>query len=244
FCQSLAPGGRVFKQTTLTGEIIQDTQSLDELNHPTPLVNTDASTRIKNGRGKTRGKGLEKMKKAMISKMKIDIPVGKGRPTILDQSAKLSNEFEINLDEHYVKDSCEDILKNRSLQWCYKLKQLFKSARLEKEARKIEVPELTPENWNRLCDMWIDPKHKNNMKDLKDLYTSGEASMIIDEIVDTVLGTKSGYIRGLGYGPKPNTTRATQRKMAELEDSLRKAKQEAGSAQNNLQNRLNAAELW
>ncbi|KAH0654676.1 hypothetical protein KY289_032354 [Solanum tuberosum] len=338
----MAPGGHVFKQTTLTGETIQDTQSLDELNNPTPLVNTDASTRIKNGRGKTRGKGLEKMKKAMGSKMKIDIPVGKGRPTKPVQSAKLSNElgiiarnfislpnkwkeltredrdaalircherFEINLDEHYVKDSCEDILKNRSRQWRYKLKQLFESARSEEEARKIEVPELTSENWNRLCDMWIDPKHKkrcdinkvnrtklksnhfmgskafvaaraelgenepekvepdriefykhthykskkgwssleaethyNNMKDLKDLYTSGEASMTTDEIVDTVLGTKSGYIRGLGYGPKPNTTRVTQRKTAELEDSLRKAKQEAASAQNNLQNRLNAAE--
>ncbi|KAH0716622.1 hypothetical protein KY285_012653 [Solanum tuberosum] len=93
FCQSMAPGGRVFKQTTLTGETIQDTQSLDELNNPTPLVNTDASTRIKNGRGKTRGKGLEKMKKAMGSKMKIDIPVGKGRPTKPVQSAKLSNEL-------------------------------------------------------------------------------------------------------------------------------------------------------
>ncbi|KAH0733014.1 hypothetical protein KY289_004202 [Solanum tuberosum] len=225
----MALGGHVFKQTTLTGETIQDTQSLDELNNPTPLVNTDASPRIKNGHGKTRGKGLEKMKKAVRSKMKIDIPV----------------------------DSCEDILKNRSLQWCYKLKQLFESARSEEEAPKIEVPELTLENWNRLCDMWIDPKHKgenepekveephrNNMKDLKDLYTSGEASMITNEIVDTVLGTKSGYIRGLGYGPKPNTARATQRKTAELEDSLRKAKQEAASAQNNLQNRLNAAELW
>ncbi|WMV58276.1 hypothetical protein MTR67_051661 [Solanum verrucosum] len=55
----------------------------------------DASTRIKNGRGKTRGKGLEKMKKAMGSKMKIDIPVGRGRPTKPVQSAKLSNEFGI-----------------------------------------------------------------------------------------------------------------------------------------------------
>nr|XP_009604539.1 uncharacterized protein LOC104099299 [Nicotiana tomentosiformis] len=31
-------------------------------------------------------------------------------------------KFEINLDEHYTKDSCEDILKNRSRQWRYKLK--------------------------------------------------------------------------------------------------------------------------
>ncbi|KAL3368815.1 hypothetical protein AABB24_009567 [Solanum stoloniferum] len=83
--------------------------------------------------------------------------------------------------------------------------------------------------------------HYNNMTDLKDLYTSGESSTI-DEIVDTILGTKSGYIKGLGYVPKPNTTRSTQRRLTELEDSLKKAKQEAVSAQLELQNRLNAAE--
>ncbi|KAH0679101.1 hypothetical protein KY284_020186 [Solanum tuberosum] len=69
-------------------------------------------------------------------------------------------KFEINLDEHYVKDSCEDILKNRSRQWRYKLKKMFESAFSEEVSRKIEVPELTPENWNRLCDMWSNPEHK------------------------------------------------------------------------------------
>ncbi|KAG5610640.1 hypothetical protein H5410_021921 [Solanum commersonii] len=69
--------------------------------------------------------------------------------------------------------------------------------------------------------------HYNNMIDLKDISASGEPSMTIDEIVDTVLRTKSGYIKGLSYGRKPNTTRATQRRMAELEYSLKKAKQEA-----------------
>ncbi|KAH0720493.1 hypothetical protein KY284_005523 [Solanum tuberosum] len=78
--------------------------------------------------------------------------------------------------------------------------------------------------------------HYNNMTDLKDLYTSGESSMTIDEIMDTILGTKSGYIKGLGYGPKPNTTRSTQRRTAELEDSLKKGKQEVVSAQLELQN--------
>ncbi|KAM3305926.1 hypothetical protein P3S67_012795 [Capsicum chacoense] len=75
----------------------------------------------------------------------------------------------------------------------------------------------------------------NNMNDLKALYTFGESSMTIDKIVDAVLGTKSGYIKGLGYGPKPNTTRATQRRTTELEDSLKKAKLEAASTQNELQ---------
>ncbi|KAM3361131.1 hypothetical protein P3S68_015985 [Capsicum galapagoense] len=127
------------------------------------------------------------------------------------------------------------------------------------EARKMEVEQLTSENWNKLCDMWNDPEHKkrckinkgnrtklksnhfmgskefvaarpeicekesegiepdriefykhthytsekrwsseeaetnyNNMNDLKALYTSGESSMIIDEIVDAVLSTKLG----------------------------------------------------
>ncbi|XP_059307640.1 uncharacterized protein LOC132059130 isoform X3 [Lycium ferocissimum] len=312
FCKSMAPGGHIFKQTTLTGKTIRATQSPDESNNVTPPVNTDDSTKIRNGRGKTRGKGLERMRKTMGSKMKIEIPLGKGRPTKPTQSAKLSNElgiiarnflslpnkwkeltredkdaalirchekFEIDLDEHYVKDSVEDILKNRSRQWRYKLKQLFESARSEEEARKIEVPELTRENWNKLCDMWADPEHKaengvepdriefyksthystekgwssleaetnyNNLKDLKDIYTSGEPgepSMTIDQIMDTILGKKSGYIKGLGYGPKPDTTRATQRRTAELEDSLRKTKEEAATAQHDLQKRLNAAEI-
>ncbi|XP_060170993.1 uncharacterized protein LOC132601944 [Lycium barbarum] len=91
----MAPGGCIFKQTTLTGETIQATQSPDESNNLTPAVNTDDSPRIRNGRGKTRGKGLERMRKTMGSKMKIEIPVGKGRPTKPTQSAKLSNELGI-----------------------------------------------------------------------------------------------------------------------------------------------------
>ncbi|PHT94342.1 hypothetical protein T459_02224 [Capsicum annuum] len=77
----------------------------------------------------------------------------------------------------------------------------------------------------------------------KSSNTSGESSITIDEIVDLVLSTKSGYIKGIGYGPKPNTTRATQRKMAELENSLKKVKLEAASAQNELQKRLNVVEI-
>ncbi|KAF3631682.1 hypothetical protein FXO37_27827 [Capsicum annuum] len=205
----------------------------------------DDSTRLKKGRGKTRGKGLKKMKKAMGSKMIIEIPIGKGRSIKPIQSAKLSNKlgiisrnflslpskwkeltreekdaapircherFEINLDENYVKDSCKDILKNRSQQWRYKLKQKFESSGSVEEARKIE----------------------NNMKELQALYTSRESSTTIDEIVDVVLGTKSGYIKVLGYGPKPNTTMATQRRTTELEDSLKKVKLGVVSAQNEL----------
>ncbi|KAG5576495.1 hypothetical protein H5410_056629 [Solanum commersonii] len=231
----MAPGGRVYKQKTLTGQTVSSAQSTDESNKCTRATATDDTASFKRGRGKTRGKGLEKMKRALGKKMVIEIPIWK-RETVK------AEKFEINLDEHYVKDSCEDILKNRSRQWHYKLKKMFESALSEEVARKIEVPELTPENWNRLCDMWSNPEHKNNMIDLKALYTSGESSMTIDEIVDAILGKKSGYIKGLGYGPKPNTNRATQRRTTELEDSLERRRRKA-LVSNLVQKQLDALKL-
>ncbi|KAG5615572.1 hypothetical protein H5410_015396 [Solanum commersonii] len=302
---------RIYKQKTLTGKTVSSAQSANESNKCAPATGTDDTARFKRGQGKKRGKGLEKMKRALGKKMVIEIPAGKGRPVKAVQSAKLSNElgiiarnflalpnkwkeltveekdvvlirchkFEINLDEHYVKDSCEDILKNRSRHWHYKLKKMFESALSEEVSRKIEVPELTSENWDRLCGMWSNPEHKgdttsegvepnriefyknthysnekdwaseeaetnyNNMINLKALYTLGESSMTIDEIVDAILGKNSGYIKGLGYGLKPNTNRATQRRTTELEDSLRKTKEEVVSVQLGLQKRLDAAEV-
>ncbi|KAM3343657.1 hypothetical protein P3S68_025747 [Capsicum galapagoense] len=157
----------------------------------TDVFSSDDSAQLRKGCGKTRGKGLEKMKKAMGRKIKIEIPIGIERPNKPIQSAKLSNElgiiaqnflplpnkwkeltkedkdtalircherFNINLDEHYVKDSCEDILKNRSQQWCYKLKQKFESAHFVEEARKMKVEQLTSGNWKKLCDIWNDPE--------------------------------------------------------------------------------------
>ncbi|XP_070036108.1 uncharacterized protein [Nicotiana tomentosiformis] len=337
----MAPGGRVSRQTTITGASTQASRSSDLSNSNNTIPNTYDSTRIRKGRGRTMGKGLEKMEKSIGRKMVIDIPVGKGRPVEAISSAKLSNElgiisrnflllpnkwkeltredkdaalirfhFEINLDEHYTKDSCEDILKNRSRQWCYKLKNLIECASSEEEARKIEVPELIPENWNRQCDMWAYPEHKrryeinkvnrtklksnhfmgsrafvaaraeigvnehggvepnriefyksthyssekgwsspeaetnyNKMRDLRARSVSEENPMTIDEIADNVLGTRSGYIKGLGYGPKPITTTTTKRRTAELEDSLRRAKEDAATAQHGLQEYLNATEI-
>ena len=43
----------------------------------------------------------------------------------------------------------------------------------------------------------------------------------IDNIVDEVLGTRSGYIKGLGYGPKPSSSRSKV-----LEESLKKTQDE------------------
>nr|XP_016498266.1 PREDICTED: uncharacterized protein LOC107817019 isoform X1 [Nicotiana tabacum] len=80
------------------------------------------------------------------------------------------------------------------------------------------------------------------MRDLRARSVSEENPMTIDEIVDNVLGTRSGYIKGLGYGPKPNTTTTTKRRTTELEDALRRAKEDAATTQHGLQERLNVAE--
>ncbi|KAM7500249.1 hypothetical protein LguiA_024663 [Lonicera macranthoides] len=48
-----------------------------------------------------------------------------------------------------------------------------------------------------------------------------KCNMIDDEAADRVLGTKSDYIKGLGYGPKPNTSTSSNRRNVELEKALR-----------------------
>ncbi|KAF3682357.1 hypothetical protein FXO38_01308 [Capsicum annuum] len=162
----------------------------------------------------------------MLSEMKIEIPIGKGRLTKPIQSAKLSNELEI-IARNFL------LLPN-------KRKELIKE---DKDAAPI-ICHINKANSTKLkSDHFMGSKafvaaraEINNITDLKALHTSGEASMTIDEIVDVVLSTKSGYIKGLGYGHKPNTTRATQKRTAELEDSLKKEKQEAVRAQHELQN--------
>ncbi|KAH0724884.1 hypothetical protein KY284_000749 [Solanum tuberosum] len=91
----MAPGGCVYKQKTLTGQTVSSAQSADESNKCTPATATDDTARFKRGRGKSRGKGLEKMKRALGKKMVIEIPARKGRPIKAVQSAKLSNELGI-----------------------------------------------------------------------------------------------------------------------------------------------------
>ena len=43
----------------------------------------------------------------------------------------------------------------------------------------------------------------------------------IDNIVDEVLGTRSRYIKGLGYGPKPSSS-SSKANHVDLEESLKK----------------------
>ncbi|KAH0706318.1 hypothetical protein KY285_010820 [Solanum tuberosum] len=63
---------------------------------------------------------------------------------------------------------------------------MFESALSEEVARKIEVPELPPENWNRLCDMWSNPEHnkrchvnKVNRSKLKCNHFMGSKTFVV-----------------------------------------------------------------
>ncbi|KAF3678755.1 hypothetical protein FXO38_03080 [Capsicum annuum] len=151
----------------------------------------------------------------MGSKMKIEISTGKGRPTKPIQSTKLSNELGIiaqnflPLPNKWKELTRED--KYATLIRCHG----------EKEHEGVEPDRI---------EFYKHTHYTKQHDRFERSITSGESSMTIDEIIDVVLGINSGYIKVLGYGPKPNTTRATQRRMAELENSLKKAKQEAASA--------------
>ena len=52
------------------------------------------------------------------------------------------------------------------------------------------------------------------------------SKMTDDEAVDRVLGTRSDYIKGLGYGPKPSTSASSNRRNVELEKALRETRKE------------------
>ncbi|XP_039137470.1 uncharacterized protein LOC120275053 [Dioscorea cayenensis subsp. rotundata] len=64
----------------------------------------------------------------------------------------------------------------------------------------------------------------------------------VDKICDEVLGTRSGYIKGLGYGPKPNASRCGHAKIIkdlEEEKNMWKKKYEVEV----LENKTNRAQL-
>ena len=76
---------------------------------------------------------------------------------------------------------------------------------------------------------------QNKMKELQARSILEETLLTADEIANTVLGTMLGYSKAFGYGPKPNTARATQRRATELDDSLGRVREDATNTQRELQ---------
>ncbi|KAG5601185.1 hypothetical protein H5410_032555 [Solanum commersonii] len=86
----MAPGGRVYKQKTLTGQTVSSAQSADESNKCTRATATDDTASFKRGRGKTREKVL-KNEEGFGEKMVIEIP-GKGE-TVKGGSIKENSQM-------------------------------------------------------------------------------------------------------------------------------------------------------
>lgn len=96
-------------------------------------------------------------------------------------------------------------------------------------------------------DSWRSPEAEKAYKDMMQLKEergpNSEEPLSVDEIVDRVLGKKSGYIKGLGHGPKPVTHKsssgATQARNAELEIELLNTQEELSNVKQVWENRYN-----
>uniref|UniRef100_K4AVU6 Uncharacterized protein n=1 Tax=Solanum lycopersicum TaxID=4081 RepID=K4AVU6_SOLLC len=91
----MAPRGRIYKRNTFTRETVSATHSINYPNKCTFAITTDNISRIINGQRKTRGEGLNKIKRYLEKNVVVEIPNGKWRSVKAIQSAKLSNHLGI-----------------------------------------------------------------------------------------------------------------------------------------------------
>ena len=71
------------------------------------------------------------------------------------------------------------------------------------------------------------------------LMESGERVIDSTKIMETVLGRRSGYVKGLGYGPRPSTivrSSVSSQRVSELEDALKKSQDHASALETKIHN--------
>ncbi|OMO69245.1 Transposase, Ptta/En/Spm, plant [Corchorus capsularis] len=72
---------------------------------------------------------------------------------------------------------------------------------------------------------WAQEAYEEMERLLSTPVEEGQEARTIDSIVDQVLGTRAGYIKGLGYGPKPmKKTKTSNDTDSELSKELEKTK--------------------
>ena len=81
------------------------------------------------------------------------------------------------------------------------------------------------------------------MQELLTKSTEEGGSLTASEICDRVLGIRSGYIKGLGYGPKPNTsTSTTNTLLQELQEKLKQSQAENSQLKDQIQDVMKKVE--
>ncbi|KAF7151007.1 hypothetical protein RHSIM_Rhsim02G0136300 [Rhododendron simsii] len=73
---------------------------------------------------------------------------------------------------------------------------------------------------------------KKKLKDVQDqAMANGSVPLTDEELSCTIFGSKPGYIRGLGHGPKPSLTKFGQTSRAQLIKDAEEAREETTAAQ-------------
>ncbi|XP_058196884.1 uncharacterized protein LOC131312888 isoform X1 [Rhododendron vialii] len=108
-----------------------------------------------------------------------------------------------------------------------------------------------PETWmkthyseKRKC--WTDGSETiyKKLKDVQDqAMANGSVPLTDEELSCTVFGSKPGYIRGLGHGPKPSLTKSGQTSRAQLIRDAEEAREETTAAQKRCEEALVEAAL-
>ncbi|KAL8480454.1 hypothetical protein ACS0TY_027110 [Phlomoides rotata] len=139
--------------------------------------------------------------------MKINVDPTIGRHVNREQSAKLIH-MDVNIDESDMKQSLVERIKISTRQSRYKLHKHFLKYVNVQEA-KNNKPSFCPDkdNWEGLCDYFASDEYKKMMIKNREEYIELEIEKTSDDIRLEVLGHGTGYVKGLGCGPKPLSKR-------------------------------------
>lgn len=146
-------------------------------------------------------------------------------------------------DESF-KERCRKNATNRLLcKWSHNQgSRAFVASRAKmikdnEEPDRIEFFKRT--HWSEKTNSWRSTEAENAYKDMEKLQDehgpNSEEPLSVDEIVDKVLGKRSGYVKGLGYGPIPAPKEATQSKNVQLEEKLKNTEEELENVNNKLE---------
>ncbi|KAK3231840.1 hypothetical protein Dsin_003721 [Dipteronia sinensis] len=145
---------------------------------------------------------------------------------------RVREKFKLSTEPH-VDVAIEEDMKQRYTRWRYTLHQMFIECQTVEQTLANPHVEVDVDDWKYLVELWQDESWKDKMDRLRTNPPEELQHMSEDEIYDHVLGdAPSGYIRGLGAGPKPKpSSGVATRRCAQVEAATRRVEEaEAQSA--------------
>ncbi|TXG65461.1 hypothetical protein EZV62_006736 [Acer yangbiense] len=112
---------------------------------------------------------------------------------------------------------------------------------LEDDPTMDEIQLYENTHYNKKKEQWVHPDAKLAHEKMKTLFSDHEKHPDEEratqrEICDQVLGKRPGYVKGLGFGPKPTSMRATPTEETnKLQDIIITQQEELGSQQEQLE---------